>query len=85
VIGADAESGVVDSANRAFGYENLLITDGASIPANPGVNPSLTITAKAEHALSLVPAKDEAEPRRLPAAARPASSLRAHSEKRLET
>ncbi len=74
VIGADAESGVVDSGNRVFDYESLLVTDGASIPANPGVNPSLTITAKAEHALSLVPAKDEAEPRSLPSAARPASA-----------
>ena len=55
VIGAGPESGVVDSANRVFGYENLMVTDGASIPANPGVNPSLTITAKAEHAMSLVP------------------------------
>ena len=31
--------------NRVFGYENLLVCDGAAIPANPGVNPSLTITA----------------------------------------
>ena len=49
------------------------VTDGASIPANPGVNPSLTITAKAEHAMSLVPPKDGAEPRHLPEAARPAT------------
>ena len=58
VIGAGPESGVVDAANRVFGYENLLVTDGAAIPANPGVNPSLTITAKAEHAMSLIPPKD---------------------------
>jgi cholesterol oxidase len=74
VIGADPEHGVVDSANRAFGYENLLVTDGASIPANPGVNPSLTITAKAEHAMSLIPAKEGTEPRHVPDAARPAVS-----------
>jgi cholesterol oxidase len=72
VIGADPESGVVDAANRVFGYQNLLVTDGASIPANPGVNPSLTITAKAEHAMSLIPPKDGIEPRHLPEAARPA-------------
>jgi cholesterol oxidase len=77
VIGAGPESGVVDSANRVFGYENLLVTDGASIPANPGVNPSLTITAKAEHAMSLLPAKEGAEPRDLPPAARPARSAQA--------
>ncbi len=60
VIGASPETGVVDAANRAYGYENLLVTDGASIPANPGVNPSLTITAKAEHAMSLIPPKEGA-------------------------
>ena len=75
MIGADPESGVVDSANRVFGYENLLVTDGASVPANPGVNPSLTITAKAEHAMSLIPAKDGATPRHLPEAARPAAPV----------
>ncbi len=64
---------MVDAGNRVFGYENLLVTDGAAIPANPGVNPSLTITAKAEHAMSLIPAKDGAEPPGLlPEAARPA-------------
>ncbi len=58
VIGATPEEGVVDSAHRAFGYENLLITDGSAVPANPGVNPSLTITALAERAISLVPAAE---------------------------
>ncbi len=72
VVGADAESGVVDAGNRVFGYENLLVCDGAAIPANPGVNPSLTITAKAEHAMSLIPPKAGEEPRHLPEAARPA-------------
>ena len=75
VIGAGPESGVVDAANRVFGYENLLVTDGASIPANPGVNPSLTITAKAEHAMSLIPPKAGEEPRHLPEAARPAAPV----------
>jgi cholesterol oxidase len=55
VIGPDERSGVVDGRSRAYGYENLLVTDGAAVPANPGVNPSLTITALAEHALSHVP------------------------------
>ena len=75
MVGADPERGVVDGANRAFGYENLLVTDGAAIPANPGVNPSLTITAKAEHAMSLIPPKEGAEPRHLPEAARPATPV----------
>ena len=58
VIGADPERGVIDSAHRVFGYENLLVCDGAAIPANPGVNPSLTITALAERAMSQMPPKD---------------------------
>ena len=48
-------TGVVDARQRVFGYENLLVCDGAAIPANVGVNPSLTITALAEHAMSHVP------------------------------
>jgi cholesterol oxidase len=54
VIGADPSTGVVDARQRVFGYENLLVCDGAAIPANVGVNPSLTITALAEHAMSHV-------------------------------
>jgi cholesterol oxidase len=56
VIGADAAGGVVDSSLRAFGYENLMVIDGSVIPTNIGVNPSLTITALAEHAMSRIPA-----------------------------
>lgn len=55
-VGRDSSTGVVDTAQRAFGYENLLICDGSTVPANPGVNPSLTITAMAEYAMSQVPA-----------------------------
>jgi cholesterol oxidase len=55
VIGADAEQGVVDAHQQVFGYENLLVCDGSAVPANVGVNPSLTITALAEHAMSHVP------------------------------
>jgi cholesterol oxidase len=55
VIGSDASHGVIDVRSRVFGYENLLVCDGAAVPANPGVNPSLTITALAEHAMSFVP------------------------------
>ncbi len=72
VIGHGPEDGVVDSRQRVFGYENLMVCDGAAIPANVGVNPSLTIAALAEHAMSQVPPKEGAEPRDLPKAARPA-------------
>jgi cholesterol oxidase len=54
VIAPDPEQGVVDAQQRVFGYENLLVCDGSTIPANVGVNPSLTITALAEHAMSHV-------------------------------
>jgi cholesterol oxidase len=54
VIAADPEHGVVDMRQHVFGYENLIVCDGSVIPANPGVNPSLTITALAEHAMTFV-------------------------------
>ncbi len=60
VIGADPEHGVIDSDQRVFGYRNLLVCDGSAVPANPGVNPSLTITALAERAMSRIPAKQAA-------------------------
>jgi cholesterol oxidase len=72
VIGPDSERGVVDAGNRVYGYENLLVCDGSAIPANPGVNPSLTITAVAEHAMAALPPKDGASTPHLPEAARPA-------------
>ncbi len=77
IVGAGPESGVVDRDNRVFGYENLMVCDGAAIPANPGVNPSLTITAKAEHAMSRIPPKAGEGPRHLPEAARPAATASA--------
>jgi cholesterol oxidase len=72
VIGHSPEDGVVDSRQRVFGYENLLVCDGSAVPANVGVNPSLTITALAEHAMAEIPRKGETEPRRQEAA-RPAA------------
>ena len=60
VIGEGPGSGVVDGRQRAFGYENLLVCDGSAIPANVGVNPSLTITALTEHAMSHVAPREPA-------------------------
>jgi len=57
VIGAGPETGVIDSTHRVFGYENLLVCDGAAVPANIGANPSLTIAALAERAMSFIPVK----------------------------
>ncbi|MEY4511295.1 MAG: oxidoreductase family protein [Pseudomonadota bacterium] len=58
-MGDSAETGVIDAQNRVFGYEGLYVVDGSTISANPGVNPSLSITALAERAMSLIPAKAE--------------------------
>ena len=55
VIGTDASSGVVDRNLRVFGYQNLMVCDASVMPANPGVNPALTITALAEHAMAQIP------------------------------
>ena len=55
VVGRDATTGVVDRRGHLFGYRNFLVCDGSTVPANPGVNPSLTITAMAEHVMSHVP------------------------------
>ena len=59
VMGTDASNGVCDAGLRVFGYENMWICDGSVVSANLGVNPSLTITALAEHAMSLIPHKYE--------------------------
>jgi cholesterol oxidase len=64
VIGADAKSGVVDKNLHVFGYRNMLVCDGAAMPANPGVNPALTITALAEYAMAQIAVSDFAVSRR---------------------
>ncbi|WP_299441783.1 GMC oxidoreductase [uncultured Aquimarina sp.] len=58
VMAANAEDGVIDKDNKVFGYENMYICDGSMISANPGVNPSLSITAITEHAMSKIPIKE---------------------------
>jgi len=55
-IADSPERGVVDSQHRVFGYKNLYVCDGSVIAANLGVNPSLTITALAERAMTFIPA-----------------------------
>ena len=57
VMGENATQGVIDKDNKVFGYENMYVCDGSMISANPGVNPSLTITAITERAMSLIPEK----------------------------
>jgi cholesterol oxidase len=56
-FGATPEEGVVDTDCRVHGYPGMYVVDGSVLPGNPGVNPSLTITAMAEHAMSRIAAK----------------------------
>ena len=56
-MGRDASDGVIDTCHQVFGYPGLYVIDGSAVSANPGVNPSLTITALAERAMSFIPAK----------------------------
>ena len=55
VMGEDAAHGVIDAQHRVFNYRNLYVIDGSAVGANLGVNPSLTITALAERAMSFIP------------------------------
>jgi cholesterol oxidase len=66
-IGASASEGVIDQWHRVFGYPGLHVVDGSAMPANPGVNPSLTITAMAERAFAYWPNRGETDPRPAPA------------------
>jgi cholesterol oxidase len=59
VIADSPEHGVVDARHRVFGYQNMYVCDGSVVAANLGVNPSLTITALAERAMSFIPPGSE--------------------------
>ena len=63
VISDDPNKGVIDPYHRVWNYPTLHVVDGASLTANLGVNPSLTITAQAERAFSFWPNKGESDPR----------------------
>jgi cholesterol oxidase len=56
-IGENDQGGVIDLNCQIFNYPGLYVVDGSIVPANPGVNPSLTITALAEYAMSRIPVK----------------------------
>ncbi|MFJ2215719.1 GMC oxidoreductase [Streptomyces sp. NPDC101062] len=63
VIGASAREGVIDPYHRLYGHPGISVVDGSAVSANLGVNPSLTITAQAERAMSFWPNKGERDPR----------------------
>ena len=66
-MGDSAETGVINENHEVYNYPGLYVIDGSAISANPGVNPSLTITTLAERAMSLI------EPKHLPAALEPST------------
>lgn len=67
VMGANEQEGVVDEYGRVYGYKNMLVCDGSIVSANPGVNPSLTITAITEHNMTAVAQKtQQPQPRKKP-------------------
>lgn len=58
-MGSSEQDGVCDFKGKVHGYENMYVVDGSVIPANLGVNPSLTITALAEYIMSHFPKKED--------------------------
>ncbi|MDX1417551.1 MAG: GMC family oxidoreductase [Candidatus Promineifilaceae bacterium] len=68
-IAGDPSSGVIDINHQAYNYPGLYVADASVIPANLGVNPSLTITAMTERAMSKIPSKQEV--RQVPPLERP--------------
>ncbi len=64
-MGATADQGVIDRDNKVFGYHNMYVFDGSMISSNPGVNPSLSITAIAEYGISKVPYKKDIQKQKL--------------------
>jgi cholesterol oxidase len=59
LMGREAGEGVIDLDFQVHNYPGLYVVDGSVVPANPGVNPSLTITALAEYAMSKIPVKEQ--------------------------
>ena len=62
-IGDSPSTGVIDPYQRVYGHGGLHVVDGSAVTANLGANPSLTITAMAERALSLWPNRGQTDPR----------------------
>lgn len=58
IMADSPDRGVIDFDGKIHGYDNLYVVDGSVIPANLGVNPSLTITAVAEYLLDKFPQKN---------------------------
>ncbi|MDZ4728021.1 MAG: GMC oxidoreductase [Leptospira sp.] len=59
IVGENEDQGVIDFQNRVFGYQNLYVCDASMLTVNLGVNPSLTITALSERAMSMIAPKEK--------------------------
>lgn len=59
LMGDSPETAVINAHHEVYNYPGLYVCDGSVVPANLGVNPSLTITALAERFASLFPTKDQ--------------------------
>lgn len=66
---------MIDAYHRLYGHPGISVVDGSAVSANLGVNPSLTITAQAERAMSYWPNKGDVDPR--PAQGQPYERLAA--------
>src|SRR5690606_12840051 len=64
-MGTDTHEGVINEKFEVFGYPNMYVLDGSVIQGNLGVNPSLTITALSEYAMSLIPDKQGSKVKKL--------------------
>jgi cholesterol oxidase len=64
-LGENPQEGVIDAQHRLFGYQGFFVCDGSAVPANLGVNPSLTITAMTERAMTFIPRKSGSSPEAL--------------------
>jgi cholesterol oxidase len=62
-FGESADDGVIGLNCEVYAYPGLYVVDGSIMPANPGINPSLTITALAEYAMDQIPEKESAQVR----------------------
>ena len=74
-VGASADDGVVNVNLEVFNYPGLYVIDGSIVPGNPGINPSLTIAALAEYAMSKIPARPPAVPTAAPAELTPGERI----------
>ena len=63
VISDSPTTGVIDPYHRVWGYPGIHVLDGSAVSANLGVNPSLTITAQAERAVAMWPARGDVDER----------------------